>query len=140
MGHQVAPDGAKRPARTPTHFHCYRWSGSGQEWDRMGRTDTLDVNSPERPPVRTGDWLTKSPRLIAGVYTSAEDARDWLIGEWEHACENAMNPVPEWVRSQDRARRALAAIRSGCWPSYSVWLAGGTIVFLSVVGTDQGCH
>ncbi|MGP4026103.1 hypothetical protein [Actinomadura sp. 3N407] len=52
-GHQVAPDTTKRPDVEPTHYHCYRWSGGGQEWERLGRTDSLDLNSPERPPDRT---------------------------------------------------------------------------------------
>ncbi|QXJ20777.1 hypothetical protein AGRA3207_001547 [Actinomadura graeca] len=134
------PDGAPGSVRTPTHYHCYKWSGSGQEWDRLGRTDTLDVNSPDRPPQRTNDWLNKSPRLIAAVRTSAGDARDWLVAEWGRVCENALYPVPAWVDGEDRAAAALAAIESASWPTYSQWLAGGTIVLLSVVGTDQTCH
>lgn len=140
MASAVAPDGTQGAARNPTHYHCYKWSGSGQEWDRIGRTDTLDVNSPNRPPVRTNDWLIKSPKLIAAVYTAPEDARDWLIAEWKRACSNAMNPVPEWVETEDRAQRALRAIKSSCWPTYSQWLAGGVFVTMSVVGTDQRCH
>lgn len=140
MGYSPAPDATKRSVRIPTHYHCYKWSGSGQEWERLGRTDTLDLNSPDRPPVRTNDWLIKSPRFIAAVYTCAEDARDWLIAEWDRACEKAMNPVPEWVSSADRAERALEGIKTGCWPTYSQWLTGGVIVLLSVVGTDQRCH
>ncbi|GAA2129721.1 hypothetical protein [Actinomadura napierensis] len=139
-GHRVAPDAAKGSVRNPTHYHCYKWSGGGQEWDRLGRADTLDVNSPDRPPVRTNDWLIKAPRFIAAVHDRAEDARDWLIAEWRLACPSAMNPVPDWTNGEDRDRRALMSIRSGCWPVYGQWLAGGTILFLSVVGTDRPCH
>ncbi|MEU8800528.1 hypothetical protein [Spirillospora sp. NPDC048819] len=65
-GHQVAPDTTKRPDVEPTHYHCYRWSGSGQEWERLGRTDSLDLNSPDRPPDRTAEWLAKSPGAHPG--------------------------------------------------------------------------
>jgi len=140
MSYSVAPDGTKRTGTQPTHYHCYRWSGSGQEWERLGKTDSLDQHSPDRPPVRTVDWLIKSPRLIAATCSTPEDARDWLIAEWEHACERPLNPVPDWVSSSDRAERALQAIGSGCWPTYSQWIAGGTIVFMSVVGTAERCH
>ncbi|MFF5259861.1 hypothetical protein ACFY4C_13010, partial [Actinomadura viridis] len=130
----------KGPVAEPTHYHCYRWSGSGQEWDRLGRTDTLDVASPDRPPVRTVDWLVKSAKFIAAVHDNPAGARDWLISEWEAACQKALNPVPGWVSTQARAERALRAIQTGCWPTYSQWLTGGVIVFVSVVGTDQKCH
>jgi hypothetical protein len=139
-GRPVAPDATRGSVRNPTHYHCYQWSGSGQEWERLGRTDTLDVNSPDRPPVRTNDWLIKSPRLIAAVHTGAESACDWLIAEWERACQNALNPVPDWVSGTERAERALADIKAGCWPTYSQWLVGGVIVLMSVVGTDRTCH
>ncbi|XVQ10261.1 hypothetical protein ACQP1W_48445 [Spirillospora sp. CA-255316] len=138
--HPIAPDTTKGPTSQPTHFHCYKWSGNGQEWERLGRTDTLDLNSPDRPPVRTVDWLIKSPRFIEAVHTDPAVARDWLLGEWETACQRAMNPVPEWVSSDARADRALEAIETGCWPTYSQWLLGGVIVIMSVVGTDRGCH
>ncbi|WP_433465690.1 hypothetical protein [Spirillospora sp. CA-128828] len=138
--HQIAPDTTKPSTVQPTHFHCYRWSGSGQEWDRIMRTDTLDLNSPDRPPVRTVEWLNKSARLIAATHGEPKDARDWLLGEWDQACEKALNPVPDWVSREDRGDRALRAIETGCWPSYSQWLAGGTIVLMSVVGTDRNCH
>jgi len=140
VAHQIAPDTAGRSSVEPTHYHCYRWQGSGQEWERLGRTDTLDVASPDRPPVRTNDWLIKSASLIAAVYRDPVDARDWLIAEWDAACRRAMHPVPEWVDSRERAARALRAIETGWWPSYSQWLVGGIVVFLSVVGTDQTCH
>ncbi|GAA2423271.1 hypothetical protein GCM10010191_39030 [Actinomadura vinacea] len=140
MGHQIAPDTTKPSGVVPTHYHCYRWSGSGQEWDRMSRTDSLDLNSPDRPPVRTVEWLGKSPRFIEAVHTDPAGARNWLVAEWERACERAMNPVPDWVRNDDRAERALHGIRTCCWPTYSQWLVGGMVVFMSVVGTDQGCH
>jgi hypothetical protein len=140
MTHTIAPDTTKRDGPPPTHFHCYRWSGSGQEWDRIMRTDTLDVASPDRPPVRTADWLIKSPRLIAAVHTDPADARDWLVTEWEQAKPRALNPVPDWVRTDDRAARALLAIETGCWPTWSQWLAGGAIVLWSVVGTADRCH
>ncbi|WP_433469560.1 hypothetical protein [Spirillospora sp. CA-128828] len=139
MSHPIAPDTTKRSVQ-PTHYHCYKWSGSGQEWDRLGKTDTLDLNSPDRPPVRTADWPIKSPRLIAAVHTGPKDACDWLIAEWDQAREKALNPVPEWVSSEDRAVRALQAIETGCWPSYSMWLAGGVIVLTAVVGTAKRCH
>ncbi|TDD33741.1 hypothetical protein E1287_18725 [Actinomadura sp. KC06] len=140
MAHRIAPDAARPAAVRSTHYHCYKWSGSGQEWERLGKSDTLDLNSPDRPPVRTVDWLIKSPRFIAAVHAGPQAARDWLIGEWDRAREKAMTPVPEWVSSEDRAARALKAIETGCWPSYSQWLAGGVIVFLAVVGSDQTCH
>lgn len=143
MTHPIAPDTTRRPDRpapTPTHFHCYRWSGSGQEWERLGKTDSLDLNSPERPPDRTSEWLKKSPRLVAAVHTEPAAARDWLVGEWEKACDRALNPVPDWVRHSDHAERALLAIETGCWPSYSQWLAGGTLVKMAVVGTPEHCH
>jgi hypothetical protein len=138
--HRIAPDAAGPQAVQPTHFHCYRWAGSGQEWERLGKTDTLDLNSPDRPPVRTVDWLLKSSRFIAAVHADPSPARDWLVSEWDEAREKAMTRVPEWVSSEERAVRALKAIETGCWPSYSQWLTGGTIVFLAVVGTDQTCH
>ncbi|TYB49448.1 hypothetical protein [Actinomadura chibensis] len=138
---RIAPDAAKRPAAPPTHFHCYRWAGGGREWERLGSTDSLDLNSPDRPPVRTADWLIKSPRFVVATFVEPEAAGNWLIGEWEHACEKAMYPIPEWVRGSDgRTRRTLRAIETGCWPSYGQWLTGGTIVFLSVVGTPEQCH
>jgi hypothetical protein len=140
MDHPIAPDTTKGPRLVPTHYHCYRWSSSGQEWERVGRTDTLDLNSPNRPPERTVEWLGKSQRFIEAVRTDPASARDWLIAAWEQACERALNPVPDWVRNDDRADRALEAIEVGEWPSYSQWLAGGVIVFMSVVGTDQTCH
>ncbi|GAA4059890.1 hypothetical protein [Actinomadura miaoliensis] len=140
MAHQIAPDTAGRSAVQPTHYHCYRWSASGQEWERLGRQDTLDVASPERPPVRTVDWLIKSPKFIAAVHVDPAAARDWLIAEWDAACQRAMNPVPEWVDSRERAVRALRAIETGCWPSYSQWITGGVVVMMSVVGTDGRCH
>lgn len=143
MAHPIAPDTTRQPGRpqpTPTHFHCYRWSGSGQEWERLGKTDSLDLNSPDRPPDRTSEWLGKSVRLLAATFVEAKDARDWLIAEWEAACERPMYPVPDWVRHDDRAERALHGIETGCWPSYSVWVAGGMLVKLAVVGTNQGCH
>ncbi|GAA2302287.1 hypothetical protein GCM10010402_71580 [Actinomadura luteofluorescens] len=139
-GHSIAPDASKRDGPAPTHFHCYRWSAGGQEWERLGKTDTLDVASPDRPPVRTVDWLIKSARFVAAVHAEPKDARDWLISEWEQAREKALNPVPEWVRSQDRAERALRAIETACWPTYSQWLTGGVIVLWSVVGTADHCH
>lgn len=116
------------------------WAGAGQERERTSKTDTLDLNSPDRPPVRTVDWLIKSPRLAAAVHVEPQAACDWLIGEWDRAREKAMTPVPEWVRGEGRAARALRAIETGCWPSCSQWLTGGTIVFLAVVGTDRTCH
>ncbi|NDU76661.1 PH domain-containing protein [Actinomadura sp. DSM 109109] len=135
-----APDASRRDGAKPTHFHCYRWSAGGQEWERLGRADTLDAASPDRPPVRTVDWLIKSARFVAAVHTDPKDARDWLIREWDQARGNALNPVPEWVRSQDRAERALRAIETACWPTYSQWLAGGVIILWSVVGTPERCH
>lgn len=140
MTHSIAPDATKRSGPEPTHFHCYRWSGAGQEWERLGRVDTLDLASPDRPPVRTNDWLIKSPRFIAETHANAADARDWLIAEWERACAKALHPVPEWVDSAGRSERALRAIETGCWPTYSQWLAGGVIVFMAVVGTADTCH
>ncbi|WP_433227441.1 hypothetical protein [Actinomadura formosensis] len=138
--HSIAPDGTRRSGVQPTHYHCYRWSGSGQEWDRLGRTDTLDLNSPDRPPVRTQDWLIKSARFIAAVHTDPATARDWLIAEWGASRAKALNPVPAWMSGQARAERALKAIETGCWPSCGQWLVGGVIMFWSVVGTDQVCH
>jgi hypothetical protein len=138
--HPIAPDATRSSAVKPTHYHCYRWSGSGQEWERLGRTDTLDRNSPDRPPVRTVDWLIKSPSFVQATPVLAADARDWLIAEWEQSCRKAMNPVPEWVRVDGRAERALQAVETGCWPSYSQWLTGGVIVFMAVVGTERTCH
>ncbi|GAA4060907.1 hypothetical protein [Actinomadura miaoliensis] len=140
MTHQIAPDTAGRTTVQPTHYHCYRWSGAGREWERMGRTDSLDVASPERPPVRTVDWLIKSSQFIAAVHTDPAGARDWLIAEWDAACEKSLYAVPEWVSSQERAVRALRAIETGCWPSYSQWMVNGVVVFLSVVGTADRCH
>jgi hypothetical protein len=141
--HQIAPDTTRRPGllpAEPTHYHCYRWSGHGLELDRVSRTDTLDLHSPDRPPIRTVEWLGKSPRFIAVAPATPEQACEWLIAEWESACERAMTPVPEWVSTEGRAVRALESIRSGYWPSWSQWVAGGTIVFMAVVGTDQSCH
>ena len=140
MGHLIAPDTTKRAGPDPTHYHCYRWSGSGQEWDKIGRTDSLDRHSPDRPPVRTSEWLNKSPRFIIETHTEAKAARDWLIAEWKQACAKAMTPVPDWVLNSDRPARALHAIETRCWPSYSQWLAGGSIVVMSVVGTAERCH
>ncbi|TMQ99169.1 hypothetical protein ETD83_18405 [Actinomadura soli] len=63
--------------------------------------------------------------------------------EWERlgkTDEKALNPVPDWVGREDRAARALRAIETCCWPSYSQWLVGGVIVFMAVVGTDGACH
>lgn len=138
--HIIAPDTTKRTGEPPSHFHCYKWSSSGQQWANLGRTDTLDLNSPDRPPVRTSDWLIKSPRFIAATYVNPVQARDWLLSEWEKACERPMNPVPEWVDLDLRAERALRAIETGCWPSWSQWVAGGSIVLMAVVGTPQACH
>ena len=138
--HSVAPDATKASASKPTHYHCYKWTGSGQEWDRFGATDTLDANSPDRPPIRTIDWLVKSSRFIEAVHTDPVAARDWLIGEWKAACRKAMNPVPAWVNTEDRAERALHAIKTGHWPSYSQWLEGGVLVLMAVVGTNRNCH
>lgn len=143
MTHQIAPDTTRRPDRpapTPTHWHGYLWQGSGQEWERLGKLDSLDLNSPDRPPDRTAEWLRKSPRLCVAVHTDPVAARDWLIGEWETAAERAMTPVPDWVRDSDRAERALLAIRTGCWPSYGLWLRGGMRVCMAVVGTAGRCH
>ncbi|TDB83626.1 hypothetical protein E1264_27670 [Actinomadura sp. KC216] len=140
MAHRIAPDAARPSDVQPTHYHCYKWTGGGQEWERLGKSDTLDLNSPDRPPIRTVDWLIKSARFIAAVHTDPQAARDWLIAEWDQAREKAMNPVPAWVSSQDRAARALKAIETGCWPSYGQWLTGGTIVLLAVVGSDRACH
>lgn len=139
--HPIAPDTTKRWLNPkPTHYHCYRWQGSGQEWERLGKTDSLDRHSPDRPPERTSEWLGKNPRFIDAVHTDPAAARDWLIGEWETACSRALNPVPDWVSTEARAVTALEAITSGCWPSYGQWLAGGTIVFMAVVGTAESCH
>ncbi|TDD80871.1 hypothetical protein E1293_19735 [Actinomadura darangshiensis] len=140
MRGSIVPDTAKGAGSKPTHFHCYRWSGTGQDWQRLERTDTLDLNSPDRPPVRTVDWLIKSTRFVVAVHTDPGSARDWLIAEWEGARGKALNSVPDWVSSKDRGERALRAIETGCWPSYSQWLAGGVIMFWSVIGTDQPCH
>lgn len=106
----------------------------------MERTDTLDLNSPDRPPVRTIEWLKKSPHLIAATYASPVEARAWLMSEWEQACERSMHPVPDWVRNSDRAERALRDIENQDWPSWGHWLAGGVKVFLAVVGTPERCH
>ncbi len=140
MTHQIAPDTTKRADVRITHFHCYRWSGHGNEWARLGRTDTLDLNSPDRPPVRTADWLRKSPRFIAATHSDPAGARDWLIGQWDEMAVHALNPVPEWVDSKERAVRALKAIETACWPTYSQWITGGTLVIVSVVGTGDRCH
>lgn len=140
MTHPIAPDTTKRTGVQPTHFHCYRWSGHGSEWARLGGTDTLDLDSPDRPPVRTSEWLIKSPRFIDAVHTEAAAARDWLIGQWESLAGKAMTPVPAWVDSGQRAERALRAIQTGCWPTYSQWITGGSIVLVSVVGTAEPCH
>jgi hypothetical protein len=140
MAHRIAPDTTRNLGVRPTHYHCYRWSGAGQEWERLGRTDTLDLNSPDRPPVRTVDWLIKSASFVQATPCDPTEARDWLIAEWRRACDQALNPVPEWVSIEGRAERALKAIESGCWPSYSQWLTGGVVVFMSVVGTDRACH
>ncbi|GLZ08732.1 hypothetical protein Acsp03_61980 [Actinomadura sp. NBRC 104412] len=51
-----------------------------------------------------------------------------------------MHPVPDWVDSKERGERALRGIETGCWPSWSQWIAGGVIVMMAVVGTDQACH
>jgi hypothetical protein len=138
--HQIAPDTTKRSNVAPTHFHCYKWSSSGQEYERIGKSDTLDLNSPDRPPVRTVDWLIKSQRFIAEHHVAPKAARDWLVAEWEAAKPKALNPVPDWVSTEERGERALVAIETGCWPTWSQWLAGGTIVLWSVVGTSQACH
>lgn len=141
--HAIAPDTTRRPDRpqpAPTHWHGYLWTGSGQEWGRLGKSDSLDLNSPDRPPVRTAEWLRKSPRLLQGTWPDPAAARDWLAGEWEKACEHALNPVPDWVRGDDRAERALLAIQTGCWPSYALWLRGGMLVCMAVVGTADSCH
>lgn len=138
--HQIAPDTTKRGGPAATHWHCYRWSASGQEWARLGKTDTLDLHSPDRPPVRTSEWLNKAQRFIDAVHGDPKAARDWLLAEWEATKPRAMHPVPDWVNSEDRAVRALRAIETGCWPSYSQWLKGGTIVLLAVVGTANACH
>jgi hypothetical protein len=140
MTHSIAPDTSRPAGIQPTHYHCYRYSAAGAEWDRAMKADTLDLHSPDRPPVRTVDWLIKSPRLLAAVHSGPEAARDWLIGEWDAACERAINPVPDWVDSKERAGRALRAIETGCWPSWSQWCAGGVIVLMAVVGTDKDCH
>ncbi|TDB87127.1 hypothetical protein E1264_15600 [Actinomadura sp. KC216] len=140
MTQQIAPDTTRRAGVQPTHYHCCAWSGAGREWERLGKTDTLDLNSPDRPPVRTVDWLIKSARFVAAVHTEPVAARDWLMGEWGRACEKALNPVPDWVGGEERAARALRAIETCCWPSYSQWLAGGVIVFMAVLGTDGTCH
>lgn len=47
---------------------------------------------------------------------------------------------PDWVRGDDRAERALLAIQTGCWPSYALWLRGGMLVCMAVVGAADGCH
>ncbi|MBX6382007.1 MAG: hypothetical protein IRZ07_03385 [Microbispora sp.] len=138
--HQIAPDAAGRSSVEPTHYHCYRWQGSGQQWEQIGKRDSLDVASRDRPPIRTCDWLIKSPSFIAAVYRDPVAARDWLINEWQTACQRAMHPVPDWVDTKARAARALQEIETGRWPTYSQWLTGGILVFLSVVGTDQTCH
>jgi hypothetical protein len=140
MTHMIAPDTTRRDGPPPTHFHCHRWSGHGNEWARLGRTDTLDLNSPDRPPVRTADWLRKSTRFVVATYPDPAAARDWLVGQWDELAAKALNPVPEWVDSKPRAERALRAIETGCWPTYSQWLVGGTIVLVSVVGTAEHCH
>ncbi|WP_279510111.1 hypothetical protein [Actinomadura sp. 7K507] len=44
------------------------------------------------------------------------------------------------MRNSDRAERALHEIETCFWPSYSMWLAGGTIVKMAVVGTADRCH
>lgn len=143
MPHPIAPDTTRRPgqpAPTPTHYHGYQWSGSGQEWERLGKVDSLDLNSPDRPPDRTVEWLGKSPGLLQSVHTDPAAACDWLIGQWEKACERPMYPVPDWVRDDDRAERALEGIVTGCWPSYSQWVAGGMKVCMAIVGTADRCH
>ncbi|TYK50454.1 hypothetical protein [Actinomadura decatromicini] len=94
MSCPIAPDTTKPAGRAPTHFHCYRWSGAGREWERLGKTDTLDLDSPDHPPVRTVDWLVKSPRFIAAVHIVPVDARDWLIAEWDRECRRAMYASP----------------------------------------------
>lgn len=140
MTHPIAPDTTRRTGLRVTHYHCYHWSGHGNEWARLGKSDTLDLNSPDRPPVRTVDWLRKSARFIAETHAEPVAARDWLVGEWDQARERALNPVPAWVDSRARAERALRAIETGCWPTYSQWLIGGVIVLWSVVGTAERCH
>ena len=128
--HAIAPDTTRRPDRpqpAPTHWHGYLWTGSGQEWERLGKADSLDLASPDRPPVRTAEWLRKSPRLLQGTWPDPAAARDWLAGEWEKVCEHALNPAPTgcaattapsgrcWRSRRAAGRRTRCGCAAGCW-------------------------
>lgn len=55
------------------HWHAYTYTGHQRPPDR----DARDPNS-ATPPLVVADWLNKPRSMLAGTFTTVDDAMDWL--------------------------------------------------------------
>lgn len=117
------------------HWHCYNWRGSGKEWadDQARGDDNADIT-----PTVVKAWLRKPARLIRATPKTPEDAVQWLRAQWAEHRANALHPVT-WDEDF-RFKLATYDLRCANDLSWALWLKGGSIVSLGIVGTAERCH
>jgi hypothetical protein len=115
------------------HWHAYQWIGNGtdraNEGDRRPTSPHFLTNP--LPPMRTGDWLAKSPSLIADTYEDVDVAVKWLSAEYGKASGSLMHP--DRIELDARLEWAADALRLGVDVQWSEWLKGGRFLTLGLI-------
>ncbi|MFF4622057.1 hypothetical protein [Nonomuraea jabiensis] len=115
------------------HWHAYHWIGAGADRanEAERRPSSPEFPSSMLPPMRTGDWLAKPASRIAATFQEAEQAVDWMAGEYASVREAFL--LPERVPLEDRLETALDLLSRGVDVQWGEWLQGGRFATIGVI-------
>ncbi|MFC7386623.1 hypothetical protein [Sphaerisporangium rhizosphaerae] len=125
------------------HFHCYSWTGQGDDQRREGErrpTSPAWSGSP-LPPMRTCDWLLKPLTRAAASPQRVEHALSWLAERYQEVVPTFLYPDCEAEVGLDfRLTIARESLVGGVDVQWGFWLQAGRFATAGVVCCSPNRH